>query len=213
MDSISGRRQRSEHFWGEIAPCEHIVQIYEDDQVFFDALTQFVAEGLMSFEGVIVIARSKHLNVLEQRLAARDIDIQAARSENRYIARDADEVLSMFLVNNWPDRDLFRKTVTELLTLAKGPGRKVRAFGEMVSLLWERGHSGATVNLEHLWHELIQQEGFPLFCAYPKSGFTQDCSDSIREICEAHSTVLQSKNFLGSLTPPAGTDLRGALRT
>jgi hypothetical protein len=29
-------------------------------------------------------------------------------------------------------------------------GRKVRAFGEMVALMWARGECGATVMLEHL---------------------------------------------------------------
>jgi hypothetical protein len=29
-----------------------------------------------------------------------------------------------------------------------------------------------------------------LFCAYPKTGFTRDTQDSMREICDAHSRVL-----------------------
>ena len=31
---------------------------------------------------------------------------------------------------------------------------------------------------------------FSLFCAYAKSGFTQNAEESIREICDAHSRVL-----------------------
>ena len=33
-------------------------------------------------------------------------------------------------------------------------------------------------------------DGFPLLCAYPKVGFTQDASASMSEICAAHSKVL-----------------------
>lgn len=40
------------------------------------------------------------------------------------------------------------------------------------------------------WHQLCQTEAFSLFCAYPKSGFTEDSSKSIREICEAHSRII-----------------------
>src|SRR5688500_19228341 len=54
--------------------------------------------------------------------------------------------------------------------------RSVRAFGEMVAVLWANGHNGATVRLEHLWHAFCQSEAFSLFCAYPKTGFTQDAS-------------------------------------
>lgn len=193
VSSKHTRRYNKELFWGEISPCEHILQLYEDDEVFFDALTKFVAEGLLAEEAVIVLATGEHLNVLEQRLAAKCIDIQTARLRNQFIVRDADEVLSKLLVNNWPDREVFMEMVTELLTLARGSGRRVRAFGELVAVMWARGLNGATVNLEHLWHELIEKEGFPLFCAYPKSGFTQDCVDSIKEICDAHSQLINGK--------------------
>jgi hypothetical protein len=67
---------------------------------------------------------------------------------------------------------------------------RVRAFGEMVAVLWANGHNGATVRLEHLWHAFCQSEAFSLFCAYPKSGFTQDASTSIKEICATHSKVI-----------------------
>jgi hypothetical protein len=69
-----------------------------------------------------------------------------------------------------------------------GVGQKTK----MVDRLWGQGLSGATVQLERLWHALCRQEGFSLFCAYPKSGFTQNAEESIREICEAHSRVLAS---------------------
>lgn len=35
-----------------------------------------------------------------------------------------------------------------------------------------------------------QERGFPLFCAYPRIGFTQHVDSAIREICAAHSKVL-----------------------
>jgi hypothetical protein len=66
----------------------------------------------------------------------------------------------------------------------------VRAFGEMVALLWAQGHCGATVRLEYLWSRFCDQQGFSLLCAYPKSGFTSDAADSIRQICDAHSHVV-----------------------
>ena len=61
-----------------------------------------------------------------------------------------------------------------LLTRGRAGGRRVRAFGEMVAVMWARGEQGATVRLEHLWHRLCQSEAFSLFCAYPRIGFTQD---------------------------------------
>ena len=95
-----------------------------------------------------------------------------------------------FLVTGWPDDGLFESVVARLLADARGAGRRVRAFGEMVALMWAKGMNGGTVRLEHLWHQLCQREGFPLFCAYPRTGFTQETHASLREICDAHSRVL-----------------------
>ena len=66
----------------------------------------------------------------------------------------------------------------------------MRAFGEMVAVMWGQGLSGATVRLEHLWHQFCAKEAFSLFCAYPRSGFTEDAEVSMKEICATHSQVV-----------------------
>ena len=177
-------------FWAEISPCEHALQLYQDDSAFLDALEAFVALGLEAGEAVIVIATQAHRDALEHRLSSRGVSFNIARATDSYIALDADETLSRFMVNDWPDADLFSQTIAGLLTRARANGRKVRAFGEMVALMWERGLNGATVRLEFLWDQLCKSEGFALLCAYPKSGFTQDASAWMNEIRAAHSLVV-----------------------
>jgi hypothetical protein len=180
----------SEVFWGEISPCEHMVQIYEEDDAFLVALEGFVAAGIRSGEGVIVLATPAHLRSLEDRLHAAHIDVQLATIEDRYIALSAERTLATFMIDGWPDDYLFERVVTDLLRRAGKGGRNVRAFGEMVALLWADGHNGATVRMEHLWHQMCHQKGFSLFCAYPRIGFTKDAESSIKEICAAHSKVV-----------------------
>lgn len=180
----------SEVFWGEISPCEHMVQIYQEDKAFLDALEGFVAGGVRGGEGVVVIATPAHLRSLEERLSAANVDVQLATLEDRYIALSAERTLASFMIDGWPDEYLFERVVTDLLRRAGKGGRSVRAFGEMVALLWADGHNGATVRLEHLWHRMCQERGFSLFCAYPRIGFTQDAESSIKEICAAHSKVV-----------------------
>lgn len=182
-----------ENFWGEIAPCEHLVQIYEEDDVFLDTLQGFVVGGLQAGDGVIVIATAPHLLALDERLALSGCDLDGARLSDQYIALDAERMLERFMVNNWPDDARFEQTILQLLERARGPGRRVRAFGEMVAILWASGHAGATVRLEHLWREVCHQHSLPLFCAYPKSGFTQNAELSVREICQAHSCVIDGR--------------------
>jgi hypothetical protein len=179
-----------EVFWGEIAPSEHLVQIYPNDSVFLDTLEGFVSGGLQVGESVVVIATPEHLDALNERLTAAGIKLDELIQRDQYIALDADRTLKKFMFRGWPDDILFASVVGDLLKRASAGGRRVRAFGEMVALLWTDGHTGATVRLEHLWHQLCQQKGFSLFCAYPRIGFTQDADMSIREICAAHSKTL-----------------------
>jgi len=177
-------------FWGEIAPYDHVVQIYENDDVFLDLLSGFVSGGLGAGESVIVIATETHLKAIEERLSAIGYSISHLRSKNQYLPIDAEKMLSRFMVSNWPDENLFNMVVNELMAKAKGNRRRVRAFGEMVALLWAKGQVDATVRLEHLWNKFCENESFCLFCAYPKSGFTQDASESVMHICGAHSKMI-----------------------
>jgi hypothetical protein len=185
--------RKAEMFWGEIAPCEHLVQIYDGESAFLNSLEGFIAGGLRGGEGVVVIATPDHLAALEDRLrAGGSMNLASPSIRDRYIALDADQVLSSFMVDGWPDDALFDAVVSRLLERAGEGGRRVRAFGEMVALLWQRGNAGATVRLEHLWHKLCHERGFSLFCAYPRIGFTQDADAAIKEICDAHSMVVDA---------------------
>jgi hypothetical protein len=201
-------------FWGEIAPRDHLVQIYDDEPAFLQTLGDFVGAGLEAGEAVIVIATQAHRRDLDQRLAGAGIDLDCARAADRYISLDADETLARFMIDDWPDEERFNATISGLLKRAGAHGRRIRAFGEMVALLWAQGHCAATVRLEYLWHRFCQTGGFSLLCAYPKSGFTVDAAESIRQICDAHSHVVDSSGMqsrrdrsmselIRSIQPPA----------
>jgi len=177
-------------FWGEIAPCDHVVQIYDDDEVFVDMLAGFTGDGINSGDCVVIIATTAHLVALEKKLESFGVQVDVLISDNRYIPLNAEKCLAKFMVNGWPDEKLFTEFICQLLEQARGHNRRVRAFGEMVAILWAQGYNGATVQLEHLWESFCQREAFCLFCAYPKSGFTEDIHTSIEHICSSHSKMI-----------------------
>lgn len=183
-------QNRPEVFWAEIAPCEHLVQFYSGDGEFMDALEGFVVGGFESGESIVLIVTPEHLSSIEQRLRERGLDVDGAKARDEFIALDAEQTLARFMVDGWPDDTSFRELVTELLGRARNSGRPVRAFGEMVAVLWANGFCGATVRLEYLWQNLCRSEHFSLFCAYPKAGFTGDPTVSLQNICAAHTRVL-----------------------
>ena len=177
-------------FWGEVAPGHHLLQLYENEKALLDTLEAFAGCGFQARESVVIIATDSHLQELENRLQTKGFDLKILATKGLFLPIKADEALARFMVKDWPDEQRFRSYVTQIIGKAKKGGRQVRAFGEMVAVLWGRGLSGATVRLEHLWDHLVREEKLSLFCAYPKSGFTQDLRLSLQCICDNHSMVI-----------------------
>jgi hypothetical protein len=169
---------------------EHAVQVYRDDGVLLDSLYSFVASGLRWGESVIVIATAPHLHELEKRLRGW-LEIDRCRWEDRYIAVLAHELLGSLLVDGLPTEERFEKCMGEIIARARGKGRKLRAFGEMVGVLWAEGNKNGALRLEHLWTRLQKREKFPLFCAYARSQIAPGHFESdMQVICAAHSRVV-----------------------
>ncbi|MBT9567600.1 MAG: MEDS domain-containing protein [Thiobacillus sp.] len=183
-------RSPTEICWEEIAYDDHSVQIYADSQSFLDALEGFASGGLRIGESVIVIATEPHRRALERKLSRRGFNLEQAALDNRYIAVDAAVTLNQFMVDGHVDSEKFNDCVMDLFTRASGNGRRVRAFGEMVALLWKQGDHASTIELESLWNEFSSRVGLCLFCAYPRSAFTDAHQDSLHTICAHHSRII-----------------------
>ena len=190
VTSTDWQHAMADVFWGEIASCDHVVQIYENDNIFLDALSGFVGGGINAGDCCIIIATTNHLRALDERLTSYGIQVHDLISEKRYFPLVAEEVLDQFMVDGWPDEVQFNRTISNILHQCTENNRKVRAFGEMVALLWAEGKSGATVQLEHLWNQFCEKNKLSLFCAYPKSGFPEDTRSSLNNICGSHSKMI-----------------------
>ncbi|HTA28672.1 MAG TPA: MEDS domain-containing protein [Bacteroidia bacterium] len=186
------QQKKAEIFWGELAPCEHLIQIYEDDDVFLSSLEAFVSAGLQTNEVAIVIATPSHLNALGESLLLKGIDVDAALEADLYIPIDASKALAKFMVYGSPDEILFKQFISGLVERANG--RRIRAFGEMVALLWGQGFKTATIKLEEFWNSFCHDGALSLFCAYPNNGFSKDSKESIQDICKQHTTVVAGWN-------------------
>jgi hypothetical protein len=189
LSNVKRVRPEVDIFWAELTACDHCVQIYETDDAFLDALEAFAAGGIRQGDAIVVIATPAHLDGLKYRLTKNGFDLAAAIKRDQFIALDASATLDRFLVDGWPDDTLFKTVVDEVLARAEKNHRRVRAFGEMVALMWADGHCAATVRLEHLWNRICIERGFSLFCAYPKTGFTEKKAAAMQQICAAHSAV------------------------
>src|SRR6185295_1252417 len=100
------------------------------------------------------------------------------------------------MVRGSPDEGLFNAVIGGLGGKTKKNGRGLRAFGEMVALLWAEEKSEAAIRLEGLWNDLGKRQSFSLFCAYPLKGFRgADHSEPFAHICQAHSRVIPAETY------------------
>jgi hypothetical protein len=178
--------------WAELAPGSHVVQFCNHDDSVLDTLETFAAGGLLLGEGVIVLATGPHLAELRRRLRLRGMDLAHLQIYGQLVLLDAEEVLQRVLHDGRVDTQLFLAFVAEALERARnGVERPVRAFGELVQLLWERGERLATLEVETIWQRICDTEGVALLCAYRKEAFAGEGSEGgIRAVCQAHGAVI-----------------------
>jgi MEDS: MEthanogen/methylotroph, DcmR Sensory domain len=168
---------------------KHFVQFYDEDAVLIDAITTFMASGILLGETAVVVATASHRDALTESLSAVGIDLDAERAAGRYLEFDAAEILDRFMVKGHPDPDRFTNVIGEILRHASSGGRNVRAFGEMVALLWAGGNTSGAVALEELWNLIAEAYRFQLFCAYPATEMNEQQMAEIAEVCSEHSHV------------------------
>ena len=167
----------------------HFVQFYEQSPYLVERVSAFIAPGLNAGEAAIVIATPEHRESIEVALEARGIDVAAMRQQGSYVDLDAAETMSLFMVDGQPDPRRFVEVIGGAITQARPKAQFpiVRAYGEMVALLWAQGRQGAAINLEELWNELLGHHPFSLMCGYPIEGLGEPDSPTVRQMMAAHS--------------------------
>ena len=170
---------------------EHLVQFFDGEDELVDAVAPYLAAGLDGGESVIVIAGAAHRSALERELAAMGTALGQAIAAGTYLAIDADEILRRLQYNPGGELDAaeFDEVVGGLVRRELASGRSLRAYGEIVGLMWERGDVNGAIALEALWNELQKQHRFTLFCGYP---VIEDQLDEVKRVCCSHSFVLPS---------------------
>lgn len=175
---------------------EHFVQFYERDEFLVRSVAQFVETGGKAGDSAIVIGTAAHRTALDAELRARGLDVDALRTDGRYVAFDAAETLSLFMVNGAPDRTRFTAVVGSVVETAARTGKHVRVFGEMVALLWAEGNSVGAIALEELLNELGATRDFSNFCAYPMTAFQGDRNGQpFLHVCRAHTRVIPAESY------------------
>ena len=200
---------------GAVADCPnvppgqaHLVHFYENEEVLASAVARFVGDGLSAGDVVITIASREHTNAIDRHLHAAAVDLDAARASGRLLSLDADETLTRFMRDDEPDPRMFEKVIGGVIAdqVAAANGTRVRAYGEMVDILWKRGDQSAALHLEELWNALQGRQPFTLLCAYAMASFYKQPA-TIHNVCATHTQVVRHQGDSEQPgTPVVGTE-------
>ena len=172
----------------------HEVAFYSNDLQLLEDVTQFIGGALKNGNAAIVVATEPHRNSLLPRLQAFGLDMGTAIQEGRYIAVDAAETLSIFIVNGMPDPARFMEACGTLIQTAakasQGQPHRVAVFAEDVHVLWERGNPEAVIQVEQLCKKLAQLHDVDILCGYSLGSVEGGMDDHLyRRIVAEHTSA------------------------
>jgi hypothetical protein len=178
------------------AARDHIAQVYQDEAFLIEAISHFVDSGLRQGDGVIVIATLPHWKAVALRLESEGCSPDAAARDGRLIVLDAEPMLAKLMAGDMPDRLAFEDVIGGLVRRMRQRISAVRAFGEMVDLLWRAGNREAALRLEAFWVELLRAHDISLFCAYSMNPLdAASYGGPLEAICKTHSHLIPARHY------------------
>jgi len=154
---------------------EHVCQLFDSDETRAETVAAFLAEGLRAGECVVVAVRPLHWKSVVARLAVLGFSVDTEVAEGRLIVKDAFTTLAQLTPRGRLNPFAFNETVGAAVRELSRRGR-VRAYGEMVDILIERGDLDEALELEELWNQAGEM--------VPMSTHR-----SLRDLCLAHTDV------------------------
>jgi hypothetical protein len=157
-------------------PFSHYLQLYDEDRLpLARNVAAYISGGLKRHEGALIVATPEHREIFRAELEKHEIHSDRPLAESGILFLDAHETLSRFLVDGEPEESRFREVIASALGQVRAARPSgLRAYGEMVAVLWAAGRRASAVRLEKFWDSLLHDRGFSLFCAYPIDIFSPE---------------------------------------
>lgn len=170
----------------------HDVHFYQTEESLIISVVEFLADAIRVGQPIIVIATGAHRKAFANGLRANHLDPDALLAGRLAIWLDARQTLESFMENGLPNRELFNATVGSVFArlLDKRQYLVVRAFGEMVDLLWKDGNTEGAILLEQLWNDLAHKYQYSLLCGYSVENFLHESGvAAFRRVCDHHTSA------------------------
>jgi MEDS: MEthanogen/methylotroph, DcmR Sensory domain len=182
----------------------HLVQFFGgDEHRLVRNVAVYLGALLRDGGGALIIAARARREAIVTEIADR---LGAVPPPDRLVLLDPRATLDLFMVDERPDAALFDAIVGSVARELHARFGAVRAYGEMVGVLWTQGNSKAAAALEELWNDLRRSVDFGLYCGYPIDVLGDEFQiGSARGILDAHTHVASA------LSPAFGFAMKQAM--
>jgi MEDS: MEthanogen/methylotroph, DcmR Sensory domain len=154
-------------------PDGHLVQMYQEgnDGTLIGNVGLYLNEGLRNGDVLLVVANAGHVEAFRKVVDG----CGAAESAGRVRFFDSREMLARLMDGGQPDWGRFEGEIGETVAKVRQTNSNagLRAYGDMVNLLWKERCYSAAIRLEQFWNKLLSRTSFSLFCAYSIDVFGQ----------------------------------------
>ena len=177
----------------------HIVQLYQDEEFYAEAVSHFAAEGIVRGESIILVATGPHWESISRRLKGRDLDVDELFRRGQLTLLDADQTLPKFMTGNDPDGSIFKPLARQTIEKARGGGMypRVRWWGEMVNVLYVNGNLRGSNRLEEFFDDVAHEQSVPVFCSFLMDKFDPRTYDeAFGNVCRTHSHVIPADDYV-----------------
>jgi DcmR-like sensory protein len=189
-------------FIDSASAAEHAVQVYEGSDDLVATVVPYLAGG----SPALVIATPEHARAF----------LAALPDGCDVVVLDAEEILDAICEDGSVSPEAFERVVGGAVDelLARAPGSTVRAFGEMVDVLWQRGARDEALALERLWNDLQRSRPVALLCAYCADVFDVDSQSGLEAVfgLHTHARPVADTARLSAALDQALTDAVGPAR-
>jgi hypothetical protein len=167
--------------------CDHIVQLYQDAGFLTEAVADYIGAGLERGEAAIVIATPEHRRRFLEKLAPKAGQLKLL---------DAEKTLARFMAGGMPEWKSFHQIVGGAIAELRLQYPAVRAYGEMVDVLWQKGQRDAAIRLEEYWNELRTLQTFSLLCAYRFDHLDSNAyGGPLESVCKVHTHLIPVRDY------------------
>jgi len=174
-------------------PHVHPVKIYEDDEGLSKMVVTYLSEGLRQDETLLVVATPAHWDAFARGLRDLGFDPQERADAGQLTVLDAGGTLARLMTGELPNRARFEAVISQAMDAAMAwrPEAPLRAYGEMVDLLWQEGRLESALRLEECWQDLMKKRPFSLLCGYKVSVLdSPELAEAMEKICACHTALI-----------------------